>query len=124
MTQVRIDFANLVSCITLDWSIHGPSLKEKNIQSSQLVSFVFQAIVPEAKPVEPEPVPEATSSRTSVKPGDRLVWLNFGGFSNELIVACLDDGDKFQRISATLKQDSRQSLERIPSVGEVTTSLT
>ena len=84
---------------------------------------VSQASESETIPVKQDPVVEVSSSTAeveiSVKPGDRLVWLNFGRFTNELIVARLEDGNLFKQVSEVLRLNLRTKLDGLPSVGEV-----
>ena len=53
------------------------------------------------------------------KTGEKLVWLNFGKFSNELIVARLEDGKAFEEISKALQLDPKETLKKAPVEGQV-----
>ena len=65
-------------------------------------------------------MPESITAPTaSTAVTERFIWINFGHFSNELIVARQEDGELFRKISETLENDSRQPLKEALDIGQV-----
>ena len=51
--------------------------------------------------------------------GDKLIWINFSKFSNQLIVAKLEQDQAFKDIEKFLAEESQETLRQEPVVGQV-----
>ena len=73
------------------------------------MTCIFSQVVNHQPEVEPD----------LFKIGEKLIFLNFGKFSNEYVVARLESGRSFEEISNVLKSDPKETLQKIPVVGQV-----
>ena len=62
---------------------------------------------------------DAKETMHKISVGDKLIWINFSKFSNQLIVAKLEQDQAFKDIEKVLAQESQETLRQEPVVGQV-----